>query len=122
MIEQWIEWLFSSALSGLLIYGVFGVASLFLAWVRWRWYRKVQRDRSIVVFALTNLFQGIAFVCATLLLAPHPVTDFRFLLPYVRIAWLCTLICFLLGTHLAYWKLIEIERRREGASKFEGEL
>jgi hypothetical protein len=121
MVEQWVESLFTSVWSGLLIYGVFGIASLVLASVRFRWYRKIQQERSILIFALTNLFQGVAFVCATLLLAPHPVTDFRFLLPYVRIAWLCTLVCFLYGTHLAYWKLVKIEENRRRGILAKGE-
>lgn len=121
LLVRWIEEsmtsvLYESSWSAILIYGVFGLASFLLAWLRFRWWREVQHEESVIVFATVNFFQGFAFTGAALITAPHPVVDFRFLLPYVRLAWMVTLMLYLYGVHLVYWKLIEIERYRQGGN------
>jgi hypothetical protein len=115
-VDAVLDFFYKSPWSAILIYGVFGLSSLYLSWLRLRWYQRVQRERSIFIFALTNVFQGLAFTGAALITAPHPVMDFRFLLPYIRIAWLCCLILFLYGTIIVRRKLAELERKRNGSA------
>jgi hypothetical protein len=110
---DWLRWfLFETAWSALFTYGLFGLISLFLSYVRFRWYFEIQREKSVLIFAITNIFQGAAFIGGALVAARNPVTDFHFLLPVVLVAWIGTIIGIGYGTYLAYWKLVEISRQR----------
>lgn len=110
-----LDYMFSSPWSGLVIYGVFGFFSILLSMIRFAWYREIQRDSSILMFSICNVFQGAALIGATLIIAPHPAIDFKFLLPWTRFSWLLCLLFFIVGTLGAWASLRNVRRQRKQA-------
>jgi hypothetical protein len=111
--NSWLTHSFRASWSALLIYGVFGLTSFALCHERTRWYIHIQRERSVIIFAIAHFFQGIAFTSASLVTAQNAVADFRFLLPWVRLAWLLTLVFFVWAVWLLRLKNNEILRNRK---------
>lgn len=111
-IDQWLAYSFRAPWSALLIYGIFGLASFVLCYEWSRWYKNFQRERSFAIFAIAKFFQGIAFTLAALVTADQPITDFRFLLSWVRPAWLLTLVFYVWGIHTFHWKIEKLLRDR----------
>lgn len=101
-----------------LVYTVTAVAMLTMCATRLvRWWQ-IQRDSSVLVLAVVNLFQAVALIMGALIAAPHPVYDLRpILTPYARLAWAAALPFFLVAVHTEMWWVLNVIFRRQATEQ-----
>lgn len=80
-----------------MLYIAWSTVKLTMCFMRIFRFWRVQRDPTILFLALSDFFQSVAFAGASLVVAPYSSERFKFLLPYVRLAWLTALPFFALG-------------------------
>ena len=89
-----------------------GIGLLNLSIARYIRYRKYQRDPWLLADAIERLFMGVAFCMGSMVVAPHPLGDYDWMITPSRYLWLIGFVPFSIGTLLDWYSLATIERER----------
>lgn len=94
------------------IYIFWFVALLTLAVTRIMRFIFVQRDWSLPAFSIVSLLVGLGLLGSAALTAPHPVYDYEWLRPWVRLCWALGLPIVIAGVHIETWMVTAQIKRR----------